>query len=259
MTTSPDLSNQTAIVTGASRGIGEATARYLAGLGAHVILAARSEDTIEKITYEITKAGGKATALKVDTSSSEDVKAMINCATDKTGRLDLLINNAGIIDPISRITESDPDAWGRALDVNVKGVYYGLRYALPEMTKQRSGTIVNISSGAANSFLEGWSHYCASKAAVVRLTGIAHKEAEADGVRVFGLSPGTVATGMMQQIKASGINQVSQLPWDAHITPDWVAKAIAFLTTAGADKWRGTDFSLKVDEGREAIGMPLES
>jgi len=256
MTTSPDLSNQTAVVTGASRGIGEATARYLASLGAHVYLAARSEDAINRIAGEIISTGGKATAITVDTSSPSDVEAMIRDATDKTGKLDLLVNNAGIIDPISRISESDPHAWGHALDVNVKGVYYGLRFALPLMAKRGSGTIVNISSGAANSFLEGWSHYCASKAAVVRLTGVAQKEAEADGVRVLGLSPGTVATGMMEQIKASGINPVSQLPWETHITPDWVAKAIAFLTTSAADKWLGTDFSLKVDEGREAIGMP---
>lgn len=117
------------------------------------------------------------------------------------------------------------------------------------------GTIVNISSGAANSALEGWSHYCASKAAVQRLTGVAHKEAHGLGVRVLGLSPGTVATDMQRQICASGINPVSHIPWESHITPDWVAKAIAFLTTPDADKWLGTDFSLKVEEGRAAVGM----
>ena len=183
--------------------------------------------------------------------------ALIRAAVSVTGRLDLLVNNAGLIDPIARIMDSDPEAWSGIIDVNVKGVYYGLRHAMPVMAAQEGGgTIVNISSGAANSFLEGWSHYCASKAAVQRLTGVAHKEAHGMGVRVFGLSPGTVATEMQEQIRASGINPVSQIPWENHITPDWVARAIAFLTTDDADQWLGTDFSLKVDEGRAAIGMP---
>ena len=257
MTTSPDLAGTTAIVTGASRGIGEAAARHLASLGAHVILAARSASEIERIAGEIAAAGGTAQAVPTDVADAAAVAALVQAATDATGRLDLLVNNAGLIDPIARIADSDPAAWGRIVDVNVKGVYYGLRHALPVMAAQAGGgTIVNISSGAANSALEGWSHYCASKAAVQRLTGVAHKEAHAQGVRVFGLSPGTVATGMQRQIRASGLNPVSQIPWEAHITPDWVAKAIAFLTTPAANQWLGTDFSLKVEEGRRAIGMP---
>ncbi|MDX8350658.1 SDR family oxidoreductase [Cognatiyoonia sp. IB215446] len=259
MTTTPDLHGKTAIVTGASRGIGEAAARHLAALGAHVILAARSKDRIEAISNDICDAGGQSTALATDVAESEAVAALVQTAIDQTGRLDLFVNNAGLIDPIARIMDTDPDAWGQVMDVNIKGVYHGLRHAMPIMAAQSGGgTIINISSGAANSFLEGWSHYCASKAAVVRLTGVAHKEAHDKGVRVVGLSPGTVATEMQEQIRASGINPVSQIPWERHITPDWVAKAIAFLTTPAADQWLGTDFSLKVDEGRKAVGMPLE-
>ncbi|WP_428929831.1 SDR family oxidoreductase [Marinibacterium sp. SX1] len=259
MTTTPDLNGKTAIITGASRGIGEETARYLASLGAHIILAARSKDRITAIADEIKAGGGAATAHPTDVSDNGAVKGLIQSAVDATGRLDILVNNAGLIDPIARIMDSDPDAWSKIVDVNIKGVYFGLRHAMPVMAGQDGGgTIINISSGAANSFLEGWSHYCASKAAVLRLTGVAHKEAHDKGVRVVGLSPGTVATEMQEQIRASGINPVSQIPWENHITPDWVAKAIAFLTTYGADKWLGTDFSLKIDEGREAIGMPLE-
>lgn len=255
MTTSPDLTGKTAIVTGASKGIGEATARYLAGLGAHVVLAARSTDAIERIAGEIEAEAGRALAVPTDVADSMAVADLVKAATDATGRLDLLVNNAGLIDPIARIMDSDPDAWGGIIDVNVKGVYHGLRHAMPVMAAQGGGTIVNISSGAANSFLEGWSHYCASKAAVLRLTGVAHKEAHDKGIRVVGLSPGTVATEMQEQIRDSGINPVSQLPWEAHINPDWVAKAIAFLTTRDADKWLGADFSLKVEEGRRAVGM----
>ncbi|WP_179381785.1 SDR family oxidoreductase [Jannaschia marina] len=257
MTTSPDLSGRTAIVTGASRGIGAATARHLATLGAHVVLAARSAGAIEALAAEIETSGGRASAVPTDVADARAVAALVGRAVEHRGRIDLLVNNAGLIDPIARIADSDPAAWGGIIDVNVKGVYHGLRFALPVMSAQEGGgTIVNLSSGAANGALEGWSHYCASKAAVLRLTGVADGEARANGVRVFGLSPGTVATGMQEQIRESGLNPVSRLPWESHIGADWVAKAIAFLTTPAADPWLGTDFSLKVDAGRRAVGMP---
>ncbi|MCI5042426.1 MAG: SDR family oxidoreductase [Donghicola eburneus] len=256
MTTSPDLTGQTAIVTGASRGIGEATARHLAKLGAHVVLVARSANAIEDVANDIKKAGGIAQTIATDVADNRAVAALVKTTVQTMGRLDLLVNKAGLIDPIARIVDSDLDAWSGMIDVNVKGVYFGLRHAMPVMAAQETGgTIINISSGAENSFLEGWSHYCASKAALQRLTGVAHKEAHSLGVRVFGLSPGTVATEMQEQIRASGINPVSQLAWEAHITPDWVAKAVAYLTTPTADAWLGTDFSLKTPEGRKEAGM----
>lgn len=256
MTHSPDLSGQTAIITGASRGIGEATARHLASLGAHVFLAARSSVALQTLADEIAQAGAKADAIPTDVTDAQAVQKLVSHVIENAGRLDLMVNNAGRIDPIARIADSDPSAWSDVIDVNVKGVFYALQAAIIAMSKQDSGgTIVNISSGAANSFLEGWSHYCASKAAVQRLTGVAHKEVHGLGIRVFGLSPGTVATEMQEHIRASGINPVSQLAWDRHISPEWVAKAVAYLTTARADRWLGTDFSLKTEEGRAAIGM----
>lgn len=254
--TRPDLSGATAIVTGASRGIGAATARHLAALGAHVVLAARSVEALEALAAVIAQAGGAARAVPTNAADPDAVAALVAAAMEATGRLDLLVNNAGLIDPIARIADSDPAAWSRAIDVNVKGVYHGLRYAIPVMAGQGGGTIVTLSSGAANAALEGWSHYCASKAAVLRLTGVAHAEARPQGVRVVGLSPGTVATEMQETIRASGINPVSRLPWEAHITPDWVARAVAYLTTPAADRWLGTDFSLKTPVGRAEIGMP---
>ena len=130
-----------------------------------------------------------------------------------------------------------------------------MRYAIPEMVRAGGGTIINISSGAATSALEGWSHYCATKAAVLSLTRVAHKEYADQGVRVVGLSPGTVATDMQVAIRASGINPVSQLDPDAHIPPEWVAKALMWLCSPEADPHLGTDFSIKTDEGRKAVGL----
>ncbi|MBL4786238.1 MAG: SDR family oxidoreductase, partial [Cohaesibacteraceae bacterium] len=165
------------------------------------------------------------------------------------------INNAGLIDPIARLADSDPEAWCKVVDVNYKGVYYGLRFAIPEMLKLNGGTIINISSGAATGALEGWSHYCSTKAAVLSLTRVADKEYRQDGIRVIGLSPGTVTTDMQVQIRASGINPVSQLDPSVHISPEWVARAIAWLCTPDADQHRGTDFSIKTKEGRAAVGL----
>ncbi len=250
------LRRKTAIITGASRGIGEATARYLAEQGANVVLAARSGKVIDELAVDINSADGAATSLACDVSKASDVSALIDHARQAFGSVDILINNAGIIDPIARIADTDPDAWSQVVDVNLKGVYYAMRSVIPVMQANGAGTIINISSGAANSFMEGWSHYCATKAAVQRLTGIAHKEYAADGVRVVGLSPGTVATEMQVKIKASGINPVSQLDPSVHIPPEWVAQAIGFLCGPEGDEFAGEDFSLKTDEGRKRAGLP---
>jgi NAD(P)-dependent dehydrogenase (short-subunit alcohol dehydrogenase family) len=250
-----DLTGQTAVITGASRGIGEAAAWELASHGAAVVLAARSADRVAALAAEITAKGHTAFALGCDVSQAADVSALVEKAVAETGRLDLLVNNAGLIDPIARLADSDPAAWAHVVDVNLKGVYYGIRYAIPQMLTQGGGTIVNISSGAATGALEGWSHYCATKAGVLSLTKVADKEYRALGVRVIGLSPGTVATQMQVQIKASGVNPVSQLDPSVHIPAEWVGRAIAWLTTPAADAYRGTDFSLKTDEGRAAVGL----
>ncbi|SDU49353.1 SDR family oxidoreductase [Stappia sp. ES.058] len=254
-----EFENKTVVITGASRGIGEAAARHLAALGANVVLAARSVGDIERIAAEIEKAGGKATAFACDVSRYDDVKALIARAVDLYGRLDVLVNNAGLIEPIARLADSDPEGWCQVVDVNVKGVYFGLRCAIPEMTARGGGTIINISSGAATGALEGWSHYCATKAAVLSLTRCTDKEYRGEGIRMIGLSPGTVKTEMQVAIKKSGVNPVSQLDPSVHIPPEWVAQTIAYLCGPEGDAYLGTDFSLKTDEGRAAVGLPAVS
>ncbi|MBB94434.1 MAG: short-chain dehydrogenase [Rhodobacteraceae bacterium] len=257
MTSTPSgLDGQTIIITGASRGIGEATARHFAENGAHVVLAARSGAAIDTIAAEIRATGGQASALPCDVADAGAVQGLVDHALAETGRLDGLINNAAVIDPIGRLADTDPTAWSTAVDINVKGVYYGLHAAIPAMLAGQGGTIINISSGAATGNLEGWTAYCATKAAVLSLTRGAHLEYGDEGIRVMGLSPGTVATQMQREIKASGLNPVSQLDWDTHIPPEWVAQGLAFLFTPGGDAWLGTDFSLKTPEGRAAAGLP---
>jgi NAD(P)-dependent dehydrogenase (short-subunit alcohol dehydrogenase family) len=239
-------------VTGASRGIGEAAARKLAAGGSNVVLCARSSRDIGRITDEL---GDSALAVQCDVTRYADVKRAVAQAVERFGSIDLLVNNAGTIEPIARLEDSDPEAWSGVVDVNLKGVYHCMHAVYPVMVA-RGGVMINISSGAATGALEGWSHYCATKAAVLSLTRCAHKEWADRGIRVVGLSPGTVATEMQTAIKASGVNPVSQLDWSAHISPDWVAEAIAWLTQDEARSYDGTDFSLKTDEGRRAVGLP---
>lgn len=247
-----DLSGKTALITGAGRGIGAATARKLAEYGANVVLTARSRQNIENICAEL---GEKTIAVPCDVTRFEDVEAAVNSAQNHFGGLDILVNNAGTIEPISRLEHSDPKAWSLVVDINLKGVYHGLRAAYATMKSGGGGVIINISSGAATSALEGWSHYCTTKAAVLSLTRCAHKEWNEDGIHVVGLSPGTVATDMQTAIKGSGINPVSQLDWSDHIPPEWVGEAIAWLATDAGRKYDGGDFSLKTQEGRRVVGL----
>ncbi|MEM9050362.1 MAG: SDR family oxidoreductase [Pseudomonadota bacterium] len=246
------LAQKVALVTGASRGIGAATARVLADEGAAVLLAARSTGATEAIAAEITAAGGRAKAVACDVADYDAVAAAVDATLSTFGGLDLLVNNAGVIEPVARLADSDPVAWGQVIDINVKGVYHGMRAAIPAM--KPGGTIVNISSGAATSTLEGWSHYCSSKAAVLMLTRMGEKE-YGPQIRVVGLSPGTVATEMQVLVKASGINPVSQLDPSVHIPPEWVGRAIAWLAGGAADEFRGTDVSLRDEAVRRRVGL----
>ena len=203
----------------------------------------------------IRESGGKAEAVTCDVARFADVEAAVETCRQSFGGLDILVNNAGVIDPIGHLSTSDPEEWAAAADINYKGVYYGLRAALPVMQAQGSGTVVNISSGAAHGPMEGWAHYCSAKAAAYMLTRCADKEAGADGVRVVGLSPGTVATYMQTAIKASGINPVSQLDPSVHIDPSWPARAIAWLCTEDAAEFAGQDVRLGEEDIRRRIGL----
>ncbi|MGH1424761.1 MAG: SDR family oxidoreductase [Pseudooceanicola sp.] len=247
-----DMTGKTVMITGASRGIGEAAARIFAKAGANVALVARSNDRIAEIAGEI---GPSAIAIPCDISRYWEVEAAVQGTLKTFGGLDVLIGNAGILEPIVHLENADPDAWGHVIDVNLKGVFNGVRAAMPVMLAAGGGTILNISSGAAHGPMEAWSAYCASKAGAAMVTRSAHLEGGDRGLRVMGLSPGTVATQMQRDIKASGINRVSKLAWEVHVPAEWPAQALLWMCSPESDEFLGQEISLRDDSIRRRIGL----
>ena len=246
-----DLSGKTVVVTGASRGIGASAARVFADAGANVALLARSAASLEALAAEI---GARALALPCDVSDFGAVEAALAKAKSQFGSLDILIANAGMIDPIARLTEADPTDWAHLIQVNISGVFNIMRAGVPMMNKQ-GGTVISIGSGAAQRPLEGWSAYCSSKAGSLMLMRALDLEERENGLRVMSLSPGTVATQMQREIKASGINAVSQLDWEDHIPPEWPAQTLLWMCSADADDYLGAEVSLRDETIRRRVGL----
>jgi len=248
-----DMTGKVVMITGASRGIGAEAAQVFAGAGAKVALLARTEEAVAELAGAL--GPDRAVAIPCDVSRYWEVNAAVEAVVAAFGRLDVLVNNAGVVEPISHLSNSDPEAWGHVIDVNLKGVYHGIRAALPVMLEQGSGSILSIGSGAAHGPVEAWSHYCASKAGALMLTRMIDKENRGDGIRAISLSPGTVATQMQREIKASGVNPISELDWSEHVPPDWPAKALLWMCSPEADGYLGDEISLRDEAIRKQVGL----
>ena len=237
-------------ITGASRGIGAAAVQAFAAAGAHVALLSRD---LRAMSVPGESVGGLA--LPCDVADWGAVEAALSRVVQHFGRLDVLVNNAGRIEPSAALGLADPAAWGDAIEVNLKGVFHGIRAAIPLMRAQGGGTILNLSSGAASRPREGWSAYCAAKAGAAMLTRCAHLEEAGHGLRIMGLCPGTVATDMQRVIAASGVNTVSQLDWSAHVPPEWVARALVWMCSSDADDLLGEEVRLRDEAVRRRVGL----
>ncbi len=243
------LQGKIALVTGASRGLGEGAARALAREGAKVMLLARDGDLAQKVAGEI---GGDAQALACDVSDYPSVERAVADTRQRLGGLDILVNNAGVIEPIAPLADSDPAVWARNIQINLIGAYYVVRAVLDGMLGS-GGTIVNVSSGAAYRPLEGWSSYCAAKAGLAMLTR--SLVLETSGLRLFGFSPGTIDTDMQVKIRASGLNQVSQIP-RANLSPvEHAARGLLYLCNDASDDLIGQDVSMRDEAFRKRIDL----
>lgn len=245
------MQGKSVLITGASRGIGAAAARLFASQGARLGLMARNAGAVRALAADL-----GALALAGDVADAACLAEAVQRMEAETGGLDVLINNAAVIDPIAPLDAADPAAWGAAIDINLKGVFHGMRAALPGMLKRGGGTIITVSSGAAHAPLEGWSAYCAAKAGAAMLTRSLHLETGARGIRALGIAPGTVATDMQAAIRQSGVNPVSQLDWSAHIPPEWAARALLWMCGPDADPWLGEEISLRDPDIRRRVGVP---
>lgn len=246
------MKGKVVVITGASRGIGAAAMRAFVAAGARVAALARNEAQVAELAAEL---GPDVMALGCDVSDWTSLQAAISAVTARFGRIDVLVNNAAVIEPIARLADADTAAWGKSIDINLKGVFHGMKAVLPQMRAQGAGTIITVSSGAATNPLEGWSAYCAGKAGALMLTRAAHLEEGPQGIRILGLSPGTVATDMQVKIKASGVNPVSQIDFATHIPADWPARALVWMCGPEADDWLGRDISLRDEAVRRAVGL----
>ncbi|QBE69794.1 3-oxoacyl-[acyl-carrier protein] reductase [Synechococcus sp. WH 8101] len=240
------MTGQTAIVTGASRGIGRCVALALAEAGAEVVVNyARSADAAEAVVAEILEAGGQAYALKADVAEEHAVEAMVNTVLERSGRIDVLINNAGITRD-GLLMRMKTDDWQAVINLNLTGVFLCTRAVTRTMLKQKSGRIINITSVVGLMGNAGQANYAAAKAGVVGLTRSAAKEMASRGITVNAVAPGFITTDMTKDLDAEGI--LAAIPLGRFGNPEQVAGAVRFLAADPAAAYI-TGQVLQVDGG----------
>ncbi|MEX2467823.1 MAG: SDR family oxidoreductase [Gemmatimonadota bacterium] len=228
------LDGRVAVVTGASAGIGEASALALAEAGASVVLAARRKDRLEALAARIREAGGTALPHVADVASLDDVRSLADATLEAFGRIDILVNNAGLM-PLSPMEEVRIEDWARMVDVNVKGVLHCIAALLPKMIEQGSGHVVNVGSLAGRRPFPGGTVYSATKFAVRSLSWGMHLELGAKhGIRVTDIQPGFVSTELMDTVPDPALKERWDEAWKGRRTlqPEDVARALMFAVTS---------------------------
>src|SRR3989440_575546 len=216
------------VVTGASSGIGESTAKLLARHGAKVVLGARRKDRLDAAVKEISAAGGKAISVAVDVTKRAEVEALIRAAVDSFGRVDVMVNDAGIM-AIAPIEALKVEEWDRMIDVNIKGLLYGVAAVLPIMQEQKQGHIINIASVfGIKVFAPGATVYCATKSAVRALTEGLRMELHSQNIRCTMISPGAVATELPESSSEEATRENLREFYKMAIPSDSIARAVAY-------------------------------
>ncbi|ADV51221.1 SDR family oxidoreductase [Cellulophaga sp. E16_2] len=226
------LENSTIIITGASSGIGKATAHKLAENGAKVVLMARSEDELNDLKKEIEKNGGVALVVSGDVTKMEDFENVVTKTKEKFGTVNGLINNAGLM-PLSFVEKLKTDEWDKMVDVNIKGVLNGVAAVLPELKANKGGNIINISSMAAHRYFPGGAVYCATKAAVKMFSeGLRQELAPKYGINITSIEPGAVATNLTSTITDDDIKEMMKEMFEMEtLEAEDIANAIYYALT----------------------------
>jgi 3-oxoacyl-[acyl-carrier protein] reductase len=252
------LEGLVAVITGAGSGIGQASALEFAREGAHVVVADIDAASAEETVDQVRAAGGQAEPIAVDVTQYDQVERMIQVAVDRFGRLDVLFNNAGLPQAFTHFEDSTDALFDRIFDVNVKGVFYGCRAAVPRMKTQGGGVILNTASTAGIRPRPGLAVYNASKGAVITLTKALAVELAPFRIRVVSICPVATDTPMLPSFigveqgadEAEGRRRfIGTIPWGRLNRPDDLAKAAVFLASADAEMVTGTAF--EVDGGRD--------
>ena len=223
------------VITGASSGLGEATARLLSGQGATVALGARRAERIEALAAELTAKGGKALAVTTDVTDVAQVRRLVDTAVQTYGRIDVMLNNAGLM-PHSPLERLKTDDWDRMIDVNIKGVLYGVAAALRHMKEQKSGHIINVSSVAGHKVNPGSAVYAATKYAVRALTEGLRQEVKPYNIRTTIISPGAIATELPNSITEEDVSKGIHDFYEQYAIPaDSFARVVAFAMSQPDD------------------------
>lgn len=230
-----NIENKVVVITGASSGMGEATARDLAKMGAKVVLGARRADRLEKLVEEIKTAGGQATFAQTDVTKIEEVQKLVDLAVETFGRIDVLFNNAGLM-PLSPLESLRIAEWDQMIDVNMKGTLYGIAAALPYMKEQKSGQIINVSSVYGHIVVGTGAVYCATKHAVRAISEGLRQEVKPHNIRVTTISPGAVKTELTEHITEPGLAEnVQQVVADIGVASSTMSNMVAFAISQPED------------------------
>jgi len=231
---SNNIEGKVVVITGASSGLGEATARHLSAQGASVVLGARRQDRIQALARELTRSGGKAIAVTTDVTHREQVKNLVDAAAQAYGRIDVMMNNAGLM-PQAPLERLKIDEWDRMIDVNIKGVLYGIAAALPYMKQQKAGHFINVSSVAGHKVGPGFAVYAATKHAVRALSEGLRQEVKPYNIRTTVISPGLVATELPKSTTEPDTAERVRKAYEIAIPADSFARAVAFAISQPDD------------------------
>lgn len=230
-----NVKGKVVVITGASSGFGKITAQYLSERGALVALGARSSDKIEAIAKEINDKGGKAIAVTTDVTDKDQVKNLVDRAVKEFGKIDVMLNNAGIM-PVSPLEYLKIDDWDQCIDVNIKGVLYGIAAALPHMKKQKSGQFINVSSVAGHKINPGGAVYSATKYSVRVISEALRQEVKPYNIRTAIISPGAVDTNLPGSVTAEDVSKnINKLYNDVAISAESFARCVAFAMSQPDD------------------------